>query len=141
MGYDRDQASEEFARWSESYDHSILQWLLFGPSHRVLIRRIQAVAGVSDTQLQNRRGEWGQCLIHRTSPRAHANGQHPAPLAHCLDCVGTKVEDHLVQQGRIARNPTCAVVDFTTQLDVGRYQCLEQIQSLRGHDGNIDGLR
>jgi ubiquinone/menaquinone biosynthesis C-methylase UbiE len=28
-----------------SYDRSILQWLLFGPSHRVLIRRIGAVAG------------------------------------------------------------------------------------------------
>lgn len=45
MGYDRDQASEEFARWSESYDRCILQWLLFGPSHRALIRRIKAVAG------------------------------------------------------------------------------------------------
>jgi ubiquinone/menaquinone biosynthesis C-methylase UbiE len=45
MGYDRDQASEEFARWSESYDRSVLQWLLFGPSHRVLIRRIRAVVG------------------------------------------------------------------------------------------------
>ncbi len=45
MGYNRDQAAEEFVRWSESYDRSILQWLLFGKSHRVLIRRIQAVAG------------------------------------------------------------------------------------------------
>jgi ubiquinone/menaquinone biosynthesis C-methylase UbiE len=45
MGYDKDQASGEFARWSESYDRCILQWLLFGPSHRVLIRRIRAVAG------------------------------------------------------------------------------------------------
>ena len=45
MGYDKDQASEEFARWSESYDRCILQWLLFGPSHRVLIRRIRTVAG------------------------------------------------------------------------------------------------
>lgn len=45
MGYDRDQAAEEFARWSESYDRCILQWMLFGPSHRVLIQRIQAVAG------------------------------------------------------------------------------------------------
>jgi ubiquinone/menaquinone biosynthesis C-methylase UbiE len=45
MGYDRDQAAEEFARWSRSYDRSVLQWMLFGPSHRVLIRRIQAVAG------------------------------------------------------------------------------------------------
>src|SRR5262245_53520489 len=45
MGYDREQAAEEFTRWSESYDHSILQWLLFGPSHRALIRRIETVTG------------------------------------------------------------------------------------------------
>src|SRR5215831_11884140 len=45
MAYDKDQAAEEFARWSESYDRCVLQWLLFGPSHRVLIRRIRAVAG------------------------------------------------------------------------------------------------
>lgn len=40
MGYDKRQATEEFARWSESYDRSILQWLLFGPSHRAILRRI-----------------------------------------------------------------------------------------------------
>jgi len=45
MAYDRDQATHEFTRWSESYDRSILQWLLFGPSHRALIRRIRAVVG------------------------------------------------------------------------------------------------
>jgi ubiquinone/menaquinone biosynthesis C-methylase UbiE len=45
MAYDKHQATEEFSRWSESYDRSILQWLLFGPSHRALIRRIRAVAG------------------------------------------------------------------------------------------------
>ncbi|WP_165225874.1 class I SAM-dependent methyltransferase [Aquisphaera insulae] len=45
MTYDRDQAAEEFARWSESYDRCVLQWLLFGPSHRALIRRIRSVAG------------------------------------------------------------------------------------------------
>src|SRR6478736_1262934 len=43
MAYDRDQATHEFTRWSESYDRSILQWLLFGPSHRALIRRIRSV--------------------------------------------------------------------------------------------------
>ena len=42
--YEKGQATEEFTRWSESYDRSILQWLLFGPSHRVLIARIAAVA-------------------------------------------------------------------------------------------------
>ena len=36
MGYDKHQVAREFTSWSESYDRSILQWLLFGPSHRVL---------------------------------------------------------------------------------------------------------
>ncbi|GAC1450646.1 MAG: hypothetical protein NVSMB9_35210 [Isosphaeraceae bacterium] len=45
MAYDKQQATREFNHWSESYDRSILQWLLFGPSHRVLIRRIRSVAG------------------------------------------------------------------------------------------------
>ena len=42
--YEKGQAAEEFTRWSESYDRSILQRLLFGPSHRALIARIAAVA-------------------------------------------------------------------------------------------------
>jgi ubiquinone/menaquinone biosynthesis C-methylase UbiE len=41
MTYDRHEATREFTRWSESYDRCILQWLLFGPSHRALIRRIR----------------------------------------------------------------------------------------------------
>jgi ubiquinone/menaquinone biosynthesis C-methylase UbiE len=41
MGYDKSQATVEFTRWSESYDRSILQWLLFGPSHRAIIARIK----------------------------------------------------------------------------------------------------
>jgi ubiquinone/menaquinone biosynthesis C-methylase UbiE len=45
MEYDKHQATEEFTRWSASYDRCILQWLIFGPSHRVLIRRIREVAG------------------------------------------------------------------------------------------------
>ncbi len=45
MAYDKKQATEEFGRWSESYDRCVLQWLLFGPSHRALIRRIDDVAG------------------------------------------------------------------------------------------------
>jgi ubiquinone/menaquinone biosynthesis C-methylase UbiE len=45
MSYDKTQATSEFMRWSESYDRSVLQWLLFGPSHRALIRRIAAVVG------------------------------------------------------------------------------------------------
>ena len=45
MAYDKRQATHEFSRWSESYDRSILQWLLFGPSHRALLRRIAAIGG------------------------------------------------------------------------------------------------
>ncbi len=44
MGYDKEQVAQEFTRWSVSYDRSILQFLLFGPSHRVLIERIRQVA-------------------------------------------------------------------------------------------------
>ncbi len=44
MAYDKQVATREFTRWSESYDHSILQWLLFGPSHRVLVKRIRTAA-------------------------------------------------------------------------------------------------
>jgi ubiquinone/menaquinone biosynthesis C-methylase UbiE len=41
--YDRRQATDEFVVWSRSYDRSILQTLLFGPSHRALIKRVRAV--------------------------------------------------------------------------------------------------
>ncbi len=45
MREEKDLAVREFTRWSESYDRSILQWLLFGPSHRALIRRIREAVG------------------------------------------------------------------------------------------------
>ncbi|CAN5690492.1 class I SAM-dependent methyltransferase [soil metagenome] len=45
MGYDKQQATHEFTRWSESYDRCMLQWLLFGPSHRAIIRRIREQFG------------------------------------------------------------------------------------------------
>jgi ubiquinone/menaquinone biosynthesis C-methylase UbiE len=40
--YDKQQAAHEFTRWSESYDRCVLQWLLFGPSHRAIIKRLSA---------------------------------------------------------------------------------------------------
>jgi ubiquinone/menaquinone biosynthesis C-methylase UbiE len=54
MPYDKQQATHEFNRWSRSYDRSILQRLLFGPSHRALIHRISehAVESRSDRPLQ-----------------------------------------------------------------------------------------
>jgi len=45
MGYDKHQATEEFTRWSKSYDRSILQRLLFGPSHRAILGRIRGRFG------------------------------------------------------------------------------------------------
>jgi ubiquinone/menaquinone biosynthesis C-methylase UbiE len=42
MSYDKAQASREFDRWSENYDRSVLQWLLFGPSHRALLDRMRS---------------------------------------------------------------------------------------------------
>ena len=43
--YDTALAKNEFVKWSRSYDKSILQLLLFGPSHRALIRRLKAKFG------------------------------------------------------------------------------------------------
>jgi ubiquinone/menaquinone biosynthesis C-methylase UbiE len=45
MGYEKHQVAQEFTSWSQSYDRSILQWLLFAPSHRALIRRIREATG------------------------------------------------------------------------------------------------
>jgi ubiquinone/menaquinone biosynthesis C-methylase UbiE len=45
MSYDRKQAAHEFGRWSENYDRSILQWLLFRPAHQAIIARIAAAFG------------------------------------------------------------------------------------------------
>jgi ubiquinone/menaquinone biosynthesis C-methylase UbiE len=40
MAYDKKHATAEFTRWSESYDRCVLQWLLFGPSHRAILKAI-----------------------------------------------------------------------------------------------------
>jgi len=45
MSYDKQQAAREFGRWSENYDQSILQWLLFRPAHQAIIARISAAFG------------------------------------------------------------------------------------------------
>ncbi len=45
MAYNKHQVAQEFMRWSRTYDRSILQWLLFGPSHRALLHRIREAAG------------------------------------------------------------------------------------------------
>ncbi len=43
--YNKSEATREFTRWSESYDRCVLQWLLFGPSHRAILKRIQGAYG------------------------------------------------------------------------------------------------
>jgi SAM-dependent methyltransferase len=45
VSYDKVQAVREFNHWSSGYDRSILQSLLFGPSHRAIIERIRAKCG------------------------------------------------------------------------------------------------
>ena len=45
MPYEKAQASRQFERWSKCYDRSILQWLLFGPSHRALLDRMKGSLG------------------------------------------------------------------------------------------------
>lgn len=45
MSYDKNQATREFESWSESYDRCILQYLLFRPAHKAIIRRIKESFG------------------------------------------------------------------------------------------------
>ena len=103
MSYDKDQAAAEFTRWSESYDRSVLQWMLFGPSHRVLIRRITAVAGKSAVPAP-RRWVWNGPFCRATQSRAASGpglrsgprvrdaleGSSPleVPCPRCLACPG-----------------------------------------------------
>ena len=42
MPYNKAQAGRQFERWSGNYDRSILQWLLFGPSHRAMLERMRS---------------------------------------------------------------------------------------------------
>ena len=41
--YTKDEAQVEFTRWSKSYDRSILQTLLFGPSRKALLKQIRGL--------------------------------------------------------------------------------------------------
>jgi ubiquinone/menaquinone biosynthesis C-methylase UbiE len=101
MTYDKHQATEEFARWSGTYDRCILQWLLFGPSHRALLRRIRDVAGSRHTRIldvgcgtglfaERLRTALPQCEIYavdlvpgmldRGQPRWRQNREHIFPV-------------------------------------------------------------
>ncbi len=69
-------AVREFTRWSESYDRSILQWLLFGPSHRAMIRRIRQTMGDRPFRLLDIGCGTGvfAALVRRELPRAEVWG-------------------------------------------------------------------
>ena len=76
MSYDKERAAQEFTRWSESYDRCILQWLLFGPSHRAIIRRIAARCGGGHLKILDvgcGTGVFG-ARIRRALPRARVWG-------------------------------------------------------------------
>src|SRR5215207_1867003 len=76
MDYDKQQAAQEFTRWSESYDRCILQWLIFGPSHRAIIRRIAARCGDGPLKVLDvgcGTGVFG-ARIRRALPRARVWG-------------------------------------------------------------------
>ena len=100
MGYHKEQASEEFARWSASYDRSVLQWMLFGPSHRVLIKRIGAVAGSRPFRVLDVGCGTGQFAgrIGKLCPR-HRSGE----LILCRGCLPRASPAGDVSQARCYR--------------------------------------
>lgn len=76
MSYDKQQATREFIRWSESYDRSVLQWLLFGPAHRAIIGRIEARCGDRPIRVLDvgcGTGQFGE-RIRRALPNAKVVG-------------------------------------------------------------------
>jgi ubiquinone/menaquinone biosynthesis C-methylase UbiE len=74
--YDKTQASAEFNRWSESYDRSILQRLLFGPSHRAILARVRARFGDEPVRILDVGCGTGvfASVIHRERPEATVVG-------------------------------------------------------------------
>lgn len=41
MAYTKEQAHAQFQKWSRSYDRSVLQWLFFAPSHRIVLEHLE----------------------------------------------------------------------------------------------------
>ena len=62
MSYEKAQATEEFSRWSEGYDRSILQWLLFGPAHRAILTRLRGNDSETGLDGDPRRGLRYRCI-------------------------------------------------------------------------------
>lgn len=66
MKYTKDEAHVEFTRWSKSYDRSILQTLLFGPSRRALLKQIKGL-GLSSPKILDigcGTGQFPEVLFH-----------------------------------------------------------------------------
>jgi len=102
MAYDKTQATHEFTRWSESYDRSILQWLLFAPSHRALIRRIASVVGDRPARLLDVGCGTGVFAgrLRQALPRIKVVGDRPRPR-HASEGFGSMAP----VQRRRATNP------------------------------------
>lgn len=45
MNYTKEQAHAQFHKWSRSYDRSVLQWLYFRPSHRIILDHLEQFRG------------------------------------------------------------------------------------------------
>src|SRR3954470_23271362 len=76
MAHDKNQAHHEFTRWSESYDRCVLQWLLFGPSHRAILKQIHQRYGERPLKILDVGCGTGvfACRLREALPRARVWG-------------------------------------------------------------------
>jgi ubiquinone/menaquinone biosynthesis C-methylase UbiE len=73
MSYTKEQAHDQFQKWSRSYDRSVLQWLFFKPSHRLVLEhlaRCRARNGVAAASKPVRLLDVG-CGTGRFAQRVH----------------------------------------------------------------------
>ncbi len=93
MSYDKRQASVEFQRWSESYDRCVLQWLLFRPTHKAVLKRLEARFGERPFRLLDVGCGTGQFMerVRARFPKAEVCG---------VDLSGPMVRQGAVRWGR-----------------------------------------
>lgn len=89
MAYLRETANREFDHWSRTYDRSWLQWMIFHPSHQMMLQQLRA----SDERLLDIGCGTGQFLVQA----AHEFSN--------LGCFGLDLSAKMLDQGqeRLAR--------------------------------------
>jgi ubiquinone/menaquinone biosynthesis C-methylase UbiE len=102
MSYTKEQAHAQFQKWSRSYDRSVLQWLYFAPSHRIIVDHLEQFRGRRRSAASASEGlrllDVG-CGTGRLAQRLHADfpgAQEHSPIQFCGVDFCRPMLDHAV---------------------------------------------